>query len=114
MAIVLEECTTEEQRTVVRFLWTKGLNAEDIHKEMSPVYFGQCLSRKAFHDWVEKFSEGCSKVADNAEMAETTVSMLVEDMSRKFFFSRFEYHMLYVLYPFVTYLLSFPRISHKR
>jgi hypothetical protein len=25
-------------------------------------------------------------------------------------FSRFEYHMFYVLYPFVTYLLTFPRI----
>jgi hypothetical protein len=24
-------------------------------------------------------------------------------------FSRFEYHMFYVLYPFVTYLLTFPR-----
>jgi hypothetical protein len=24
-------------------------------------------------------------------------------------FSRFEYHMFYVLYPFVTYLLSLPR-----
>jgi hypothetical protein len=27
------------------------------------------------------------------------------------FFSRFEYHMFYVLYPFVTYLLTLPRIS---
>jgi hypothetical protein len=34
MAIVLEDCTVEEQRAVVRFLWAKGLNANDIHKEM--------------------------------------------------------------------------------
>jgi hypothetical protein len=27
-----------------------------------------------------------------------------------FFFSRYEYHMLHVLYPFVTYLLTLPRI----
>jgi hypothetical protein len=27
------------------------------------------------------------------------------------FFSRFEYHMLYVLYPFVTHLLTLPRMS---
>jgi hypothetical protein len=26
-------------------LWTKGLNAEDIHKEMFSVYGGKCLSR---------------------------------------------------------------------
>jgi hypothetical protein len=33
MATVLEEYTTEEQRSVVSlFLWTKELNAKDIHK----------------------------------------------------------------------------------
>jgi hypothetical protein len=26
-------------------------------------------------------------------------------------FSRFEYHMFYVLYPFVIYLLTLPRVS---
>jgi hypothetical protein len=31
MATVLE-CPTKEQRSVVRFLWAKGLNANDIHK----------------------------------------------------------------------------------
>jgi hypothetical protein len=34
MATVLEECTTQEQRSVMSFLWAKGLNAKDIHKEM--------------------------------------------------------------------------------
>jgi hypothetical protein len=28
-------CTTEEQRFVVRFLWAKGPNEKDIHKEMT-------------------------------------------------------------------------------
>jgi hypothetical protein len=83
-------------------LCAKELNAKDIHKEMLPVYGGKCLPRKAVHNWVEKFFEGLSKVADDgrpgAEVAETTVkrllcfglrrtgkamgSMLVEDMSR--------------------------------
>jgi hypothetical protein len=40
MATVLEECITEEQHSVVRFLQAKGLTAEDIHKEMNPVYGG--------------------------------------------------------------------------
>jgi hypothetical protein len=35
-------------------LWARGLNAKDIHKEMFPVYSGECLSRKAIHNWVEK------------------------------------------------------------
>jgi hypothetical protein len=63
---VLEECTTEEQRSFARFSWAKLLNAKDIHKEMFPVYGGKCLSRKAAHNWVEKFSKGRSKVADDA------------------------------------------------
>jgi hypothetical protein len=46
-----------------------------MHKEMFPVYGGKCLSSKAVHNWVEKFSEGRSKVTDEArpgeEVAET-------------------------------------------
>jgi hypothetical protein len=83
MATVLERCTTEDQPSVLLFffLWAKGLNAKDIHKEMYPVYGGKCLSRKAVHNWVEKFSQGRSKVADDtrreAEVAETTVKRLL-------------------------------------
>jgi hypothetical protein len=49
MVTALEECTTEEQRSVVNFLWAKGLNAKDIHKEMFPAYGGKCLWHKAVH-----------------------------------------------------------------
>jgi hypothetical protein len=59
-------------------LRAKGLNAKDIHKERFPVHGGKCLSRKAVHNWVEKFSQALLKVADDArpgaEVAETTVS----------------------------------------
>jgi hypothetical protein len=62
----------------VRFLWAKGLNAKDIHKEIFSDYAGKDLSRKAVHSWVEKFSQGRSKVADDArpgaEVAETKVT----------------------------------------
>jgi hypothetical protein len=47
MATVLEECITEEQLSVMRFLWEEGLDAKDIHKESFTVYGGNCLSRKA-------------------------------------------------------------------
>jgi hypothetical protein len=56
-------------------LWAEGLNAKDIHKEIFPVYGGKCLPRIAVYNWVDKFSEGRSKVADDArpgaEVAET-------------------------------------------
>jgi hypothetical protein len=44
---------------------------------MVPVYGVTSLSRKAVHNWIEKFTQGRSKVADDArvgaEVAETTV-----------------------------------------
>jgi hypothetical protein len=59
------------------FLWAKGPDAKDIHKEMFPVYGGNCLSRKAVDNWVENLSQGRSKVTDDArpgaEVAETAV-----------------------------------------
>jgi hypothetical protein len=55
MATILEKCNTEEQRSIL-FLWAKGLNAKNIHKEKFPVYGAKCLSRKAVHNWIEKFS----------------------------------------------------------
>jgi hypothetical protein len=135
MATVFEDSNIEEQRSVLLFLWTEGLSAKDIHKEMFPVYGGKCVSRKAVHSWVEKFSQGLSKVADytlpSAEMDETTVKRLLccgfrrtgKAMGQVYrcwwricreisvSFSSFEYHMLYVVYPFVTYLLTLPRRS---
>jgi hypothetical protein len=32
------------------FLWTKGLYAKDIHREMFPVYSGKCLLCNAVHN----------------------------------------------------------------
>jgi hypothetical protein len=87
MTTVLEQYTTEEQRSVVRILRTKGLNAKDIHKKMFPVYGGKCLSRKAVHNWVKRLKRRC-------EVAETTVKrflcgkeILVEDMWKNRYFS---------------------------
>jgi hypothetical protein len=48
------------------FWWAKELSAKDIHKEMFPVYGGKYSSRKAVHNWVEKFFQRPSKVADDA------------------------------------------------
>jgi hypothetical protein len=116
------------------FLWAKGLNAKDILKEMFPVYGGKCLSRKAVHNWVEKFCEERSKVADDArpgvEVDETTITILLccgfqrtgKAMGQVYqcwwricreinVFPRFKYHICYVLYPFMTYLLIIFRIT---
>jgi hypothetical protein len=61
-------------------LWAKGLNANDIHKEIFPVYGRKFSSRKAVHNWVEKFSQGRSKVAD--EIATEATVQRVEELIR--------------------------------
>jgi hypothetical protein len=57
-------CNTKGQHSVVHFLWAKGLNAKDIHKETFPIYGGKCLLHKVAHNWVKKFSQVCLKIAD--------------------------------------------------
>jgi hypothetical protein len=60
---------------------SKGINAMDIYKKMFAVYFEKCLSRKVVQNWVVKFSQRRSKIADDAqpgaEVAETTVKRLL-------------------------------------
>jgi hypothetical protein len=67
MVTILEEYTSKEQHSVVHLLWPKGLNAKNIHTEMFPLYGGKCLSCKALHNWIEKFSRGCLKVEGDAQ-----------------------------------------------
>jgi hypothetical protein len=49
MATLLEEYTTEKQRSVARFLWAKELNAKDIHKEIFLFNVGSVRRVKRFH-----------------------------------------------------------------
>jgi transposase len=68
MTTVLQACTIEEQHSVVRFLWSIGLNENDINKDIFSVYGEKFLSRKAVRNWAEKFSREGSKVADDARL----------------------------------------------
>jgi hypothetical protein len=56
------------------FLWTKGPNAKNIHKEKFPGCGGKCLSRKAAQNWVANISlltkrlkRRCGKGWDNSQ-----------------------------------------------
>jgi hypothetical protein len=83
MATVLEEYATEEQSSVVHFCGQKD-SMQRIFIKIFPVYGGKCLSHKAVHNWVNKFSQGRSKVVDVtrpghpvAQVAKTTVKRLL-------------------------------------
>jgi hypothetical protein len=79
MATVLEECNTKDQRSVVRFLWAKALNAKDIHKEMVNVYGVKCLLREAVHNWVKKFPQGRSKISDDKKKVQNWLRQQSKD-----------------------------------
>jgi hypothetical protein len=69
IATVLEENTTEEQRSQCKRYLKKI------------VYIGNYLSRKHVYNWVEKFSQGRSKIADDtrpgAKVVDTTIKRLL-------------------------------------
>jgi hypothetical protein len=74
MATVLEECTTEQQRSVVRVLCAKELNAKDIHKEIFHVYGVKCLLSKAVQNWeanvslmTKRLKWSCGSGGDNSQ-----------------------------------------------
>jgi hypothetical protein len=59
------------------FLRVKGLNAEDIHKEMFPVYGGKCCHMKRFRAGWQTFPWWRTGWDGGAEVAETTVTRLL-------------------------------------
>jgi hypothetical protein len=64
-----------------RSLWVKGLNAKDIRKEMFPIYGAKCWSPKAVHNWIEKFSQRLSKVADDETELRKWLRQQLRDIS---------------------------------
>ena len=64
------------------------MEAKDIHKEMQPMYGEHCLSRQAFHNWVQKFLEGWTSIEDEhradrpVEIAMPETLQRVEDIIR--------------------------------
>jgi hypothetical protein len=108
-------------------LWAKGLNAKDINKEMFPAYGGKCLSHEMVHNlggkrftddeevemevqkWLRQQSRDCYAVGFDALVKRWAVYQFWWRIYQAInVFSRFKYHMFYILYPSVTYLLTLP------
>jgi hypothetical protein len=134
MVIVLEDLYHRRAAFCYAFFVSKMSQCTENSLKKFPVYGGKCLSRKAVHNWVEKFSQGRSKIADDArpgaEVAETTDKRLLccrfrstgKAMGQVYqswwgicreinVFPRFKYNMFYVIYTFVTYLLTLLRTN---
>ena len=64
MAVPLETCTREEQRSVIRFLHSEGVKPIKIHHRMKFQYGDACLSQQQVYEWSRKFANGVTSVED--------------------------------------------------
>ena len=65
MAVPLHQCTKQEQRSVVRFLFSEGVKPIEIHRRMRIQYGDRCMSRTQVYEWTEKFKNGVTSVKDS-------------------------------------------------
>jgi len=62
MAAPLATCTKEEQRSLIRFLSSKGVKHIEIHRRMKVEYGDACLSLQQVYEWTRNFMNGISSV----------------------------------------------------
>jgi len=60
----LQDCTIEEQRGVVRFLWAEGVKPVEIHRRMLAQYGQSTKNQRKVYEWVERFKSGGTRVTD--------------------------------------------------
>jgi len=74
MATLPLKASHKEQRSVIHFLWAKGLFPNTIHSEMRRVYGYKCFTRPAIHVWCKKFARGQESVVDEKRPGRCVVS----------------------------------------
>jgi len=74
MGAPLQDCTIEEQRGVVRFLWAEGVNPVEIHCRMLDQYGQSTMSQRKVDEWVERFKLSRTRVTDVGRSGRPTTS----------------------------------------
>ena len=67
MAAPLSACTKQEQRSVIRFLWSEGVSGAEIHRRLSAQYGNSVLLQRRVYEWIEKFKNGRTNVTHEEE-----------------------------------------------
>jgi len=81
MTAPLSTSTVEEQRSVIRFLWSEGVKTSEIYRGMKVQCGDSCLSQGRVYEWVERFQNG-QRSGRPVSMASETVKQQVELFSR--------------------------------
>jgi transposase len=77
MAAPMSVCTVEEQRSVIRCLWSGGVKPSEIYRGMKVQYGDSCLSQGGVYEWVERFKNGRQNVS-NERLSGRPVSLATE------------------------------------
>ena len=81
MAAKLTNCTKEEQRSVIRFLWA-GVPGAQIHLRMYAQYGDKVLSRRIVYEWIEMFENGRTSVTDAERSGRPATAMTTRNEER--------------------------------
>jgi transposase len=82
MAAPLSDCTTEEQRSVVRFLWAEGVISARIHRRMFAQYGAFNMHQRKIYEWIERFKEERTSVTDESPPGRPSPSRMDQHIQR--------------------------------
>jgi len=70
----MQDCTIEEQRGLVQFLWAEGVKPVEIHRRMLTEYGQSTMSQRKVYEWVERFKSGRTRVTDEGRSGRPSTS----------------------------------------
>ena len=79
----LQDCTIEEQRGVVGFLWADGVKPVKIHRHMLAQYGQSTMSQRRVYEWVERFKSGRTRVTDEGHSGRPSTSRAQDHKSSR-------------------------------
>jgi len=74
MDALLQDCTIEEQRGAVQFLWAEGVKPVEIHHHMLAQYEQSTMSQRKVYEWVERFKSCQTHVTDESRSGRPSTS----------------------------------------
>ena len=82
MAAPLSVRTKEEQRSVIRFLWSKGVSGAAFHQRRSAQYGNSILPQWNVYEWIEKFKNGRTNVTHDKGAGRPSTAITEDSIER--------------------------------
>ena len=71
---------SEYQRSILFFLWKRGVKAVDISRQLSEVFGDSALKEKAVYKWVDRFKNGQETVDDDPRPGRPSTSLTKQNI----------------------------------